>query len=133
MLKQLKEEGYKIGLLSNCSIEIPLLWPETPFAEFMDATVFSSRESLKKPDPHIYDVACARLGAAPPDCVYVADGENFELAAAASAGLHPVLIRNTAADSRGERLREAREWRGASIYALAEVSDFLKNRASGPD
>ena len=28
-LTQLRDEGFKIGLLSNCSIEIPIVWPET--------------------------------------------------------------------------------------------------------
>src|SRR5258705_12088744 len=31
-LAQLKQTGFKVGLLSNCSIEIPILWPETEFA-----------------------------------------------------------------------------------------------------
>ena len=32
-LAQLKNDGFKIGLLSNCSIEIPMVWPETEFAD----------------------------------------------------------------------------------------------------
>ena len=52
-LRQLKEQGYKIGLLSNCSIEIPILWPETAFADLIDTADFLCRERLKKPDPHI--------------------------------------------------------------------------------
>jgi putative hydrolase of the HAD superfamily len=120
-LRQLKDYGYKIGLLSNCSIEIPILWPETPFADLFDRAVFSSRERLKKPDPRIYYLACERLGVAPEDCLYIADGENYELAAAAEVGMHPVLLQNADRDNNREVLREAREWQGDAIDSLTEL------------
>ena len=120
-LARLKNDGYKIGLLSNCSIEIPILWPETPFAELVDSAIFSSRQRLKKPDPHIYQLACERLGISPENCLDIADGENYELTAAGKVGLHPVLLRNSPRDNRSEVLREAREWRGDSIDTLTEV------------
>ena len=88
-LARLKNEDYKIGLLSNCSIEIPIVWPETAFADLIDCAIFSSRERLKKPDPRIYQLACERIGVKPEDCLYIADGENHELAAAAKVGLVP--------------------------------------------
>jgi len=120
-LVQLKQTGFKLGLLSNCSIEIPILWPETEFANLIESPIFSSRERLKKPDPRIYQLACERLGVAPKDCLYIADGENHELAAAAIVGMHPVLIRNSSRDNRNEVLREAREWQGNIIGTLPEV------------
>jgi putative hydrolase of the HAD superfamily len=120
-LKRLKNSSCKIGLLSNCSIEIPILWPETEFAPLVDAAIFSSRERLKKPDLRLYSLACDRLGVSPGDCLYIADGENYELAAAAKAGLHPVLIRNPAAKNRPELFREAGEWQGCVISELSEV------------
>ena len=120
-LRQLKDTGHKIGLLSNCSIEIPILWPETEFASLVDPAIFSSRERLKKPDPRIYSLTYERLGVAPEDCLYVADGENYELAAAAGVGLHPVLIRNAASQKRSELFKEAAEWQGATISTLTEV------------
>jgi len=120
-LAQLKQTGFKVGLLSNCSIEIPILWPETEFAELFDATVFSSRERIKKPAPEIYHLACERLGVEPKECLYVADGENYELKAAATIGMHPVLIRTSSQQTRGEVLREAREWQGDAISTLSEV------------
>jgi putative hydrolase of the HAD superfamily len=120
-LVKLLNKGRKIGLISNCSIEIPILWPETPFADLIDSAIFSSRERLKKPAPRIYRLACDRLGVMPEHCVYVADGENHELTAAASVGLHPVLIRNSTSQNRLELFRESREWQGATIQSLAEI------------
>jgi len=126
-LEQLKNEGNKIGLLSNCSIEIPILWPETAFADLIDSPIFSSRERLKKPDPRIYRLVCERLGVEPEACLYIADGENHELTAAAKVGLHPVLIRNLSRDNGSELLREAREWQGDSIGSLTEVLQLVRD------
>lgn len=124
-LQALKQSGYKIGLLSNCSIEIPILWPESPFTQFVDSAVFSSREHLKKPDPRIFDLACKRLGEIPQQCLYVADGENHELSVARTIGLRPVLIRNFSANLRKDLFREAREWEGLAISSLSEVLNVL--------
>ena len=126
-LARLKNDGYKIGLLSNCSIEIPILWPETAFADLFDSAIFSSRERLKKPDPRIYQLACERLGVPPESCLYIADGENHELAAAAKIGIHPLLLRNSSRNNRSELLREAREWHSDSIDSLTEVLQLLRN------
>jgi putative hydrolase of the HAD superfamily len=126
-LRQLKNDGYKIGLLSNCSIEIPILWPETPLANFFDSAVFSSRERLKKPDPRIYHLACERLGVSPESCLYVADGENYELTAAANVGLHSALIQNPSRNDGKEVLREAREWQGDSIDSLTHVLQLVRD------
>jgi len=125
-LRQLKKQGYMIGLLSNCSIEIPILWPETPFADLVKSPVFSSRERLKKPDPRIFHLACDRIGVTPERCLYIADGEDHELTAAAKVGLHPVLIRTSSQETRGELHQEAREWQGATIASLLEVLELVK-------
>jgi putative hydrolase of the HAD superfamily len=91
-LSQLKKDGYKIGLISNCSVETPVIWPHTPFAPFFDVTIFSSIAGVQKPDPAIYKMAAAQLQVEPADCLYIGDGDNYELTGAAAAGMHPVLI-----------------------------------------
>jgi putative hydrolase of the HAD superfamily len=120
-LVRLKSDGYKLGLLSNCSVEIPIVWPKTIFADLFDSAVFSCRARMMKPDPRIYHLTCGRLSVRPEECVYIADGENHELAAAAKVGLHPVLIRNSSRDNRSELLREATEWEGDAISSLSEI------------
>jgi putative hydrolase of the HAD superfamily len=127
-IARIRDKQYKIGLLSNCSIEIPILWPETPFAGVMDAAVFSSRDRLRKPDARIYHLAADRLGVRPASCLYVADGENHELAAAAKVGMRTMLLRNPERDNSSETLREAREWEGVAISELPEILILLKDR-----
>ena len=117
---QLKMQGYRVGLISNCSIEIPILWHETAFAKIIDEPIFSCRARLRKPDIRIYHLACERLGVIPEGCLYIADGEDHELTAAAKVGLRPVLIRSPFQND--NRLHEeAREWQGITIASLREV------------
>jgi putative hydrolase of the HAD superfamily len=121
----LRERPMTMGLISNCSIEIPLLWEETAFAQFIEEPIFSSVVRLKKPDARIFKLACERLGVPPERCLYIADGEDHELSAAAEVGLHPVLVRTSSADAHQERRQEADEWQGDTIFSLLEVSTLL--------
>ena len=124
-LAQLKTLGFKLGLISNASIEIPLLWQETAFADLIDEPIFSSRAHLKKPDTRIYHLACERLAVSPESCLYVGDGEDRELSAAAKVGLHPVLIRTSSEQSMSGLHQEAKEWQGATITRLPEVLQLV--------
>ena len=124
-LSQLKNQGYKLGLVSNCSIEIPILWHETAFANFIDTPIFSGRVRLRKPDPRIYHLACERLDVTPEACLYIADGEDHELAAAAKVGLHPVLVRTVTQKTSGSH-QEARDWQGSTISSLPEVLQLVQ-------
>ena len=125
-LSRLKNHAYKIGLLSNCSVEIPLLWQETAFANLIDAPTFSCRARMKKPDVGIYHLACERLGVLPSSCLYIADGEDHELTAAAKVGLHPVLLRIPSQKTRSASHQEANEWQAATIARLTEVLQLVR-------
>jgi putative hydrolase of the HAD superfamily len=120
-LERLRAAGLKIGLISNCSVDVPAMWPETPFAPLVEAPVFSATAGLMKPDPRIYRLACDRLGVAPGDCLYVADGEGGELEAAATAGMEAALIR-VPYEERADLTRlDPQTWRGPRVTAVAEV------------
>ena len=128
VLSRLKSDGYKTGLVSNCSAEPPVIWRYTSFAPFFDATVFSSVAGIQKPDPRIYRMAAEQLKVSLKDCLYIGDGDNHELTGAASVGMHPVLIRASHEDS-DEALRsnpEIDDWAGPRITSLKEVLDLLK-------
>ncbi|MFC1953070.1 HAD family hydrolase [Chloroflexota bacterium] len=120
----LKECGYKTGLLSNCSHEIPIIWPETQFAPLMDTTVFSCQVNMKKPDQRIYRLITERLGVRSDECLFVGDGGSHELSAALEIGMHPVLYRPDA-DSTEQHLKNREEWEGPEITSLADVMSVL--------
>lgn len=127
-LSRLKNDGYKIGLVSNCSAEPPVLWPQTPFAPFFDVTIFSSTVGLQKPDPSIFFMAVNQLLVQPGDCLYIGDGDSLELTGAAGIGMHPVLIRVPHEDKE-DAIRtnaETENWRGPVITSLQEVLNLLE-------
>ena len=128
VLASLKSSGLKIGLISNCSMEPPLIWPTTPFAPFFDIALFSSVVGINKPDRRIFQMAAERLMVEPSKCIFIGDGGDNELAAAASTGMVPVLIRATHEDS-ADALRpndEVKNFTGPIISSLKEVLNLVK-------
>lgn len=124
-LTQLIQEGYRIGLISDCSSEVPLLWPDTPFAPLVDAAVFSCTVGLMKPAARIYRLACEQLGVKPQECLYVGDGSSHELTGASRVGMHAVLIRVPYEDTYDAYRIDAEEWNGPTISAVREVLGLL--------
>ena len=81
-LEETRSLGLKTGLVSDCSAEVPAVWPQMRLASLIDMPVFSCSARVRKPDPHIYLMACQRLNVSPEDCLYVGDGAGQELTGA---------------------------------------------------
>jgi putative hydrolase of the HAD superfamily len=126
-LSYLRSQGFKIGLISNCSPDTPVIWRDTPFVPFFDITVFSSSAGMRKPDPRIYHLATEQLNVRPEDCIYVGDGASQELTSAARVGMNPVLIKVLDEDFNGSLPDDTREeWDGPAISALTEVLSLVE-------
>lgn len=76
----------RVGLLSNCSSDVPAVFAETALASLVDDAVFSCSVGLAKPDERIFHLAAERLGVPPDRCLFVDDREE-NLAAARSVGM----------------------------------------------
>lgn len=125
-LTKLRGQGCKIGLVTNCTMEVPGLWEETPLALLVDEAVFSCVARVQKPNPRIYQMVCERLLVRADECLYVGDGANRELSAAARVGMHAVLLR-VADDNPSEWERaEAEEWKGPTVSALREILTLVE-------
>jgi putative hydrolase of the HAD superfamily len=117
---QLRNQGYRIGLLSNCTEDVPDIWPSLAFSEVIDEPLFSCLEGLRKPMPEFYHRALGRLNVAASDCLYVADGDNGELAAAKKLGMPVVMIRPS--DLLNDYRQDPEEdWDGPRIERLSEL------------
>jgi putative hydrolase of the HAD superfamily len=120
-LRRLRERGYLIGLITVCSEDIEVLWPETEFAGLFDAEIFSSRVGLSKPDPRIYLACCEALGVEPHEAVFVGDGANDELEGARRVGMEAVLIHRP-----GEQpLWGLDDWDGPRVTSIPGVLELL--------
>jgi putative hydrolase of the HAD superfamily len=122
-LEAVRETGRRVGLLSNCTPEVPPRWPATGIAHLFDATVFSSEVGLRKPDRRIFELASDRVGLPPGACVYVADGDHGELAAAEALGMRSVCVRYPGFDPSVRLAPE--DWPGPTISSLREVLPLL--------
>ena len=122
VLDSLREAGFRLGLVSNATGDTAESWPGTELAERFDAAVFSCIIGVAKPDPRIFLAATSALGAQPGECVYVGDGADSELAAAAALGM--TAVRTT------QHSDSDPSWAGMSIASLAEVRALLPAGAS---
>lgn len=127
VLSYLKSNGYKTGIISDCSSAVPPRWPDNPLATFIDVPIFSASVGVRKPDPRIYRLTIAQLAVEPENCLYIGDGNSQELTGAAAVGMHPVLIRNPDEDSYDASRfdYEGNEWEGPKITSLEEVLTLL--------
>lgn len=122
-LGTLKGMGLKTGLISDCTHELAMAWPELPVAEHVDVPVFSVVEKVKKPDPLIYRTAIERLDAEPGRIMFVGDGGSNELQGAADMGMTPVWIDD---DEAGNAVIYGhRPWEGLRVQALNQVLNLL--------
>ena len=125
-LAALRERGFKVGVISDCSEEVVAAWPEMSLAPLVDEAVLSAAVGMKKPDPRVYELACERLGVEPAACLFVGDGGSRELSGATAVGMEAVLIR-TPGDAGDEAFRrDAEEWDGARVAALQEVLELVE-------
>lgn len=125
-LSYLRSKGMKIGLISNCSPETPLIWIETPLAPLVDVALFSSSVGIRKPDPRIYRQATEQLAVKPESCMYVGDGDSQELSGAARVGMHPVLIRLSGEDGTQPHLATREDWAQPVISSLTEILTLIE-------
>ena len=90
-LKQLKESGIKLCLVSNADIIDKKYWDISPLKEYFDAVIFSCDVGIVKPDAKIYQLAMNKLNVSAADSIFAGDGGSNELYGAKSVGMATVL------------------------------------------
>jgi len=116
-LDEVRAAGWLLGLVSNTSGDDPDRFRRSRLAGRFDATVFSSELRAGKPDPKIFLTACELLDVPPHACVYVGDGGDDELAAAAALSMRTIRTVEHADTVPG--------WRGPTVRTLAELPPLL--------
>ena len=90
MLEELKKQGLKIGLISNCYFEEAKVIRESELFPYFDAVCLSCELGIRKPEEDIYKVCMKELSLEADECVYVGDGGSYELETAKKLGMKPV-------------------------------------------
>ena len=120
-LRALRERDVKVAVLSDCTDDLPMMWPTLPLAEWVDVTVFSYERGAHKPDPVLYAAAATELDVLASDCLYVGDGGSDELAGAERAGMRAVKVAAEGHLGYGDV-----PWDGPVIASLSEVLDLVE-------
>ena len=115
---ELRRRGVRVGLVSNCTEEVALVWEETPFAGCFDVAVFSATAGCMKPERRIYELALEGLGVAAQEALFVGDGANDELEGARRVGMTPVLVHP---EGQGPHWPELTGWEGLRVTSISQV------------
>ena len=120
VIGQLREAGLRIGLVSDCTSELPDAWARLPLADVVDAPVFSCVERTRKPDPRLFYAVAQRLSADPAGCLYIGDGGGRELTGASGIGMRAVLLAGPDWHQHRDHRTEA-DWAGPRISSLTDL------------
>ena len=125
LLQELHARGLRVGVISDCSAELPVFFADLPIAPLIDAAVFSCVTGYVKPDPHNYLLCCRHLEVVPSACMYVGDGGSNELQGATDVGMRAIHL--DVAVERGDVVygRHAR-WDGVSIASLHDMLSVIE-------
>ena len=90
MLQKLKDEGIRVGLISNCFSEEVIAIRNSVLAPYFDFLCLSYEQGLQKPDPKIYERCMDQLQVEATECLYIGDGGCKELETALQLGMMPL-------------------------------------------
>jgi putative hydrolase of the HAD superfamily len=91
-LERLVAQDIRVGLISNWDRRLPGLIAGLGLCDLIETVVSSADVGFHKPDPRIFDLACARLGVDPSHAAHVGDHMYADVTGATALGMTPVLI-----------------------------------------
>jgi len=91
-LQALQRDGVRTAVLSNWDDRLRPLLDRLDLTRFFNPIIVSCEVGIAKPDPAIFQFACAALDLPPRSILHVGDDPILDLAAARRAGLQALLI-----------------------------------------
>lgn len=110
VLRDIRERGYRLGLVSNVSLRPDLMRADLEalgIGPLVDGTVFSSEVGVRKPDSRIFREALERVGAEPPEAVFVGDRLYDDVGGAQAMGMRAVQTTQFRAEEDAEATPDA--------------------------
>ncbi len=103
IVKDLKEAGYSIYLLSNASKAQHQYWPLVPVSKYFDGKLISCDVKVVKPCHKIYDLFTEKFDLKPDECIFI-DDATANVAAAIACGWKGIVFHGDA-DELKQKLR----------------------------
>jgi epoxide hydrolase-like predicted phosphatase len=91
LVKRLKRDGYKVGLLTNRAPKQAVRLRVSGIIDIFDVVCVSSEIGYAKPDPRAYAIFCDQLDIKPEELIFI-DDEVSSLTSAANVGYRPILF-----------------------------------------
>ncbi len=95
LVKELKEKGYKLYILSNMTTHFIERESKFEILKYFDGIVYSAPIKIMKPDPAIYEYILTKYSLNPTECLFV-DDMKTNLTEAARFGIKTFLFNNNA-------------------------------------
>ncbi len=108
LIRELKQNGYGIYLLSNAKTDLPEYFGNIPGSECFDGRIVSADWKLLKPQPELYQVLLREYGLKAEECFFT-DDLNINIEAAVLVGMSGAIFRGA------EDLRRALTEAGVSV------------------
>jgi len=120
-LQKLKDEGKRLGLLSNADVIEVASWNESPIASFFNSALFSCETGFIKPERQIYEMSLRQLSVTPEDAVFVGDGGSHELEGAKEMGITTVFVAGWIRELWPEKIEARKKLAHFSIENIQEL------------
>ena len=91
-LKNLKEQGLILGLLTNLSKDVDSICRRLGLEPYLDFIVSSGEVGVDKPDPRFFQAALKQAAVEPQEAVHVGDQYKIDIEGARGVGITPILI-----------------------------------------
>jgi putative hydrolase of the HAD superfamily len=122
-LLRFRRAGLRLAAVSNANGTVSGLLERLGLLGVFESVLDSAIEGVEKPDPRLFLLALARLGAEPAGAVHVGDLYHVDVVGARAAGLRAILL------DEGDRRPEADCPR---IRSLRELADHLAPEVEAP-
>jgi len=127
VLRQLRDLGKKLGLISNADVMEAAAWPDSPLVGLFDTAVFSCDVGCVKPEREIYEICMQRLRVGPAGSVFVGDGGSRELEGARAVGMTTMMITGIAMQVWPDKIEERKRHADCVIERLEELLSPLSD------
>src|SRR5277367_4902132 len=87
MLQRLKDDGLKLGVISNFDYRLYRILDGLDLTRYFDSITISSEAGYAKPRREVFDAALARTGVTVRDAMHVGDSEHLDFEPAAALGM----------------------------------------------
>ncbi len=131
-LGELRRRGYRLGLVSNASdyANVGRLLDKAGIRAYFDPVLVSAAVGVRKPNPHIFELALQAWGLPPAQVVMIGDTLGADILGAHNAGMRGIWV-TMQADTPANRAHEDTILPEATAGGLAELPELIERLSRG--